>query len=606
MVSEVKAYPKDRASIMFALKENEVNTMFGIRKWIMKSLSRCASMEVTSKSSAPYDYEKAMAKAMKIMHAQYLGDYTKALELIDGMEISIYSPKEIQITNRLAVYVGKGDYDNARKLAESLQKSKGYEMASYSWLFNINAFDSKPEAALENYEKYLSAHRKLGMPDSLINNSDMTNFNFSLIDISQKKYGSAVDRLKTSIQNRSSKKEWLAYTLAEAWRVYKALGDAYLGLDQKGKAKDAYNIALFYYPEFQPAIDALADLEVKIATDQATDKTAPVITLTEPAAQRGFKPVASTAEVVVKGIAKDASGIKSVSINGNEVFKQDGGIFWGNVTLQNGLNTITIKAVDLAGNAAENKFEIEYAVTAKETISAKEGKNYCLLLAAQNYADPAIPSLDNPIPDAVKLKIILKNKYNFSDENVISLFNPDANEVQRQLLELTNIIQPEDNLVIFYAGHGIWVDKEKRGYWLLTDAKRNDPNTWLQNKVVLDLIAKLPSRHTLLITDACFSGSVFKTRGLSGSAPVAIQAMQDKISRVAITSGNDTEVPDESVFMKYLVKALSENSEKYLTAQKLFINNILEAVMTESKTEPRYGTLELAGHIGGDFVFEKK
>ena len=85
-----------------------------------------------------------------------------------------------------------------------------------------------------------------------------------------------------------------------------------------------------------------------------------------------------------------------------------------------------------------------------------------------------------------------------------------------------------------------------------------------------------------------------------------IQRLNDKISRVAITSGNDTEVPDKSVFMKYLVKALSENKEKYLTAQKMFINHIIESVMTETKTEPRYGTLELAGHVGGDFIFMKK
>lgn len=185
------------------------------------------------------------------------------------------------------------------------------------------------------------------------------------------------------------------------------------------------------------------------------------------------------------------------------------------------------------------------------------------------------------------------------------------NDVKRQLLELTNIIKPEDNLVIFYAGHGLWVEKDKKGYWMLIDSKLDDANTWLPNKDVLDLIAKLPSRHTLLITDACFSGSVFKTRGLDlgkkdETNPSMIQRMNEKISRVAITSGNDTEVPDKSVFMKYLVKALSENKEKYMTAQKMFINQIIEAVMTETKTEPRYGTLELAGHVGGDYIFIRK
>ena len=49
-----------------------------------------------------------------------------------------------------------------------------------------------------------------------------------------------------------------------------------------------------------------------------------------------------------------------------------------------------------------------------------------------------------------------------------------------------------------------------------------------------------------------------------------------------------------------------DNQQKYLTAQKMFINHIIEAVMNETKTEPRYGTLELAGHVGGDFIFTKK
>jgi hypothetical protein len=38
----------------------------------------------------------------------------------------------------------------------------------------------------------------------------------------------------------------------------------------------------------------------------------------------------------------------------------------------------------------------------------------------------------------------------------------------------------------------------------------------------------------------------------------------------------------------------------------MFITQIMEAVMSITKTEPRYGTLELAGHVGGDFIFSKK
>jgi hypothetical protein len=278
--------------------------------------------------------------------------------------------------------------------------------------------------------------------------------------------------------------------------------------------------------------------------------------------------------------------------------------------LKEGINNFEIKATDLAGNSTTKSITIEKA-TETAPISPvaaveKQGKNYAVFIASQNYDDSAIPSLENPIPDAVKLKLILKNNYNFTEENIFTLFNPQRSDFKKKFLELKEALQPEDNLVIFYAGHGIWVEKEKKGYWLLTDAQRNDINTWVPNKEVLQLISELPSRHTLLITDACFSGSVFKSRGLGEDAPVAMKEMDSKITRVAITSGNDTEVPDESVFMKYLVKALADNKEKYLTAQKMFINQIIEAVMSESKTEPRYGTLELAGHVGGDYIFFRK
>jgi hypothetical protein len=403
--------------------------------------------------------------------------------------------------------------------------------------------------------------------------------------------------------------------LVDKWKTFKLMGDAYTGLLQFEKARDCYNISLLSNPDFEPSVTALVQLETKIANASAVDKIVPVINLLDPSPKRGLKVSTSSTNVLIKGFAQDASGIKEVSINNKIVYSQIGGDFWGEVPLNEGLNKVSIAATDLMGNKALQVFEIERSITKTVVainnepivpIELKTGKNVCLLIGAQNYTDANIPSLANPVADAVRLKLILKNNYNFAEENIITLFNPALNDVKRQLLELTTQLQPEDNLLIFYAGHGIWVEKEKKGYWLLTDAKRTDVNSWLPNKTVLDLIAKIPSRHTLLITDACFSGSVFKTRGLKDGAPKQIQEMDEKISRIAITSGNDTEVPDESVFMKYLVKALSENKEKYLTAQKMFINQIIEAVMTETKTEPRYGTLELAGHVGGDFIFIKK
>jgi tetratricopeptide (TPR) repeat protein len=600
MVGEVKSYQKVRAIFLFAQKALEVNQGIGERKWVLKSLAKVTENAFPEEKNGNfgYDYEYNMLIALRMQKAMMEGRFDEAFSIISSIPTSIYFLEETRSTYELSVLVAKRDYQGALKVVESLGKKAAYKDAYHGWMFSIHSMMGNADEALKHYKLYPAAYKE--------NNGSY--YNLGLIDLAKKDYAEAVKKFNTSIRLRGTN-GMEVYGLVWAWEVYTGLANAYAGLKDYSKARDNYQIALLYHPEHTPAIDGLSKLEVRYATESATDKTAPVISITEPAT-RGLKVAAAGKTILVRGTALDPSGIKEVAMNGVRVYSQAGGDFWGDVSLKPGDNKIQITATDMAGNKAVHELDVRQTTTVASAdivpVTSAEGRNYALMIAAQNYSDSAIPSLENPVADAVRLKLILKNQYSFSEGNIVSLFNPTADDLRRQLLELTNTLQPEDNLVIFYAGHGIWVEKEKRGYWLMTDAVRNDINTWVPNKDVLDLIAKLPSRHTLLITDACFSGSVFKTRGLGKDAPAALKEIDNKISRVAITSGNDTEVPDESVFMKYLVKALSENQDKYLTAQKMFVTKIIEAVMSETSTEPRYGTLEMAGHVGGDFIFTKK
>ncbi len=596
--AQLKEYELSRALFYFGHEAYLVNKEFGGSKRMEKILEKLVALKF--KKLGMLDEGYGHQQYLNIELAMAKKDYQKAINFINNMSGEIIRNSYLK-----TVYFEKGDYENALMSGESLNRALkgGYKKDLYLLKFKVDALRGNSNEALNNYQKYMDEN-----PPFIFND---VFYYLALINLNKKNYNEAMVNIDSTFNHRVVGAYGPAeFVLVDRWKVYKLLGDAYAGLEQYEKAKDNYNISLLSNPDYEPAAAALVKLEATIARVTSTDKTAPVIVLLEPSPKRGLKVTAAGANIMIKGIASDPSGLKEVKINNKIVYAQKGGDFWGEVALAEGMNKVTIAATDFAGNKGEQVFEVERQKATANTeivpVVEKEGRNYCLLIAAQNYSDNNIPSLTNPVADAVKLKLIFKNNYNFSEENIITLFNPEGNDVKRQLLELTNELQPEDNLVIFYAGHGIWVEKEKKGYWLLTDAKRNDANTWLPNKTVLELIAKIPSRHTLLITDACFSGSVFKTRGLGKDAPAAIKEMDEKISRVAITSGNDTEVPDESVFMKYLIKALSDNKDKYLTAQKMFITQIIEAVMTETKTEPRYGTLELAGHVGGDYIFSKK
>jgi tetratricopeptide (TPR) repeat protein len=523
--------------------------------------------------------------------------YDEALNFIAKRPQKGFIKKEDYAMYETEIYLLKKDYAKARKAAEGIDpRFKLY----YDMKIKLDEGDI---ATTKDFFQQYYASAKTNPA-----NSSRFLFQGAECEFKLKNYTETLSLLEKSIARRG-KSNFSGERDPFQWKIYTLMADAYAGLGEKEKARTNYDIALLYHPTYKPAIDGITALEIKSEADKLTDKSGPEILILEPVATRGFEIVAKN-DMLIKGIAKDPSGLKEVYLNGTKIYSQTDGNFWGNAVIGATDEKVLIKAIDILGNVTEMSLNIKRPdkVNTAEIVApvTTEGKNYCLLVAAQNYADESIPSLENPIADAIRLKMILKSDYNFADSNVINLFNPSNDDLKRQLLEMTNTVQPEDNIIIFYAGHGIWKDSEKKGYWLMANAKRNDVNTWLPNKDVLNLIAKIPSRHTLLITDACFSGGVFKTRSIGKNAPAAIQSMNEKISRVAITSGNDTEVPDESVFMKYLIKALSENKEQYLTAQKMFITQIIEAVMTETKTEPRYGTLELAGHIGGDFIFAKK
>ncbi len=585
---------KNRAVFQWLVAAQDYNYSFGDRAAYVNVLQATAMYKLEPfKAWSQNDPDVNVQRSLIGKLALYSADYQKAVSMFP---LDNGNMRDYRLIEHIEIYQQANDYASALKSANEI----GNKLIKAQQLYQVYAFWGETDKAMEHY----------GKVDNYIKEQNLNFYYLALVDLHKKNFASAKQNIENCLRLRDIGR---IMRTVDKWMVYKAYGDAFAGLNEFDKAKDQYNIALLYYPAYQPAIDALAKLESGHEQIIAADKTPPEINITEPTPARGLKVITAGNNVMVKGLATDPSGIKEVTVNGLKVYSQTSGAFWGDVAMT-GINKITVTATDMAGNKAQKTFEIEKQATPQVAdkdikpvvpVEEKEGKNYCLLIAAQNYTDSSIPSLENPIADAVKLKLVLKSQYNFTESNIIPLYNPKTADLKRQLLELNNTIQPEDNLVIFYAGHGIWVDKEKKGYWLMTDAQYKDRNTWLPNKDVLDLIAKLPSRHTLLITDACFSGSVFKTRGLK-DAPPAIREMENRISRVAITSGNDTEVPDESVFMKYLVKALSENKEKYLTAQKMFINQILEAVMTESKTEPRYGTLELAGHVGGDFIFNKK
>jgi hypothetical protein len=337
-----------------------------------------------------------------------------------------------------------------------------------------------------------------------------------------------------------------------------------------------------------------------------------LVTITSPAdlveKTRGFKKVA-TNQLTITGTITDKEGIKSVLIGGQNVLLSPSGAFSASLMLDQGDNEIVFDIMDKQNVPTQKVFVVKTeiaAVAAEPEIKATGGNFYALLIGVNDYDDPAIADLDKPIADARALGKVLEQYYTFDPQNIQYIENATNSQIIDALDKIRKVIGPEDNLLLFYAGHGFWDTETETGFWIPSNARKESTSDWYRNTTLIDQLRTIKSKHTLLIADACFSGSIFKSRSVFISEEqVAIKKLYELPSRKAMTSGALTEVPDRSEFMKYLTKRLETNSEKYLPSAELF-SSFRRAVINNSDVIPQYGTMQKVGDEGGDFIFIRK
>lgn len=386
-------------------------------------------------------------------------------------------------------------------------------------------------------------------------------------------------------------------------------------------------------------------LETKAALQKVIGQKRPVITWDYP--YTANTTVDNPQYKISACINSQFDNVKSIKVllNGKEISRETRGFTVESTCTENINQTITL-------NQGKNELQIIVStglieVSAEKryiTYNSNKSKNnyHALLIGVSDYKDSRIDKLAKPVKDVESLQKILTTKYTFEPSDVHTLKNPTKAEIEAKFRELKANLTDKDNLVVFYAGHGL-VDSvedklyrtmEYSGYWLPVDAKMDKKDTWLDNSEVYDYINALPVKHILVVADACFSGALLnagKNRGVSaastnannstkslnvntsttGKSQQEILAANCDIMAVnssckAMTSGNLTEVPDKSLFMASFLNALEDNTDPCMPADDLFylVNKIMRRhqVGQESKFQPFHGPK----HQNGEFVFKTR
>lgn len=324
---------------------------------------------------------------------------------------------------------------------------------------------------------------------------------------------------------------------------------------------------------------------------------------------RGFARVEGTS-IRIEGTVQDPDGVYSMTINNDYIQVAMNGSFGHTIALNPGENIINIAVTDGKKNVHTEVRTVKTEELAAKTtfdaaLGSEVGNYYALIIGVDDYSDPQILDLDNPISDAQSLKKVLQEQYIFEEQNIDYIENATRAQIIDALDGLAKKVKKNDNVLIFYAGHGYWDEQAEIGYWIPADGRKNSTADWFRNSTLTDQLRSIQSKHTLLIADACFSGGIFKARAAFMDASLAINKKYEMSSRKAMTSGTLTEVPDRSAFLKYLVRRLEANTQKYLSVSTLFYS-FEEAVINNSDVRPQYGTIQKVGDEGGEFIFIRK
>jgi len=236
--------------------------------------------------------------------------------------------------------------------------------------------------------------------------------------------------------------------------------------------------------------------------------------------------------------------------------------------------------------------------------------------------------LENAVNDTEAITKILKDKWQFKFP-FESLINEKATKSAIMSLvddKLRSHLYGNDNLLLFYAGHGhtridkLFNKEIETGYIIPVEAevKSKGKENWSQYidlDSFLQTIAKLPAKHILVILDSCFSGFALGKAMRTFRSQYFEDQLKDHISRKIITSARRNQLAvdagitsDHSLFAVTLMNAL-ETDEADTDGNGLITSSDLGNYLmnkvgmnSDSQQIPDYGSFDLDDR--GEMIFD--
>lgn len=375
--------------------------------------------------------------------------------------------------------------------------------------------------------------------------------------------------------------------------------------------------------EAQEPVFMASDIDLELLAPRvAAPQKAGGIEVISPAPKRGAAEVTEQTLEVVARYTGTATARMAI-IDGELVPVDGNGQFRGAVQDANSKFNVALRVLG-ANYETLATGEVRLRDKPAEPVIASPARRLALIIANDTYDDPAFQPLKTPFADATAVAAVLRSRFGFSTtveggNKPLDLFlhNATKAEVQQVLYELRRRLAAEDQLIIYYAGHG-QADPELGAYWVPVEAQHDADYSWIDATDITRELKRMNASSILVISDSCYSG------GLSRGGPgEQVSEARDRYlakasrmkARQLIASGGEEPVEDgggggHSVFAKALIEALNAMPGSAFTASELLEQKVKPAVISAANAvsegqTPGFSRIVKAGdEPGSEFVFQ--
>ena len=198
----------------------------------------------------------------------------------------------------------------------------------------------------------------------------------------------------------------------------------------------------------------------------------------------------------------------------------------------------------------------------------QDPNTFVLIISNEHY------TYEQPVPfalnDGAIFKLYCEKTLGVPPKNI--RYAPDAtlNDIRRQLMWLENVMKVykgEARAIVYYSGHGMPSEKNKHAFLLPVDGDSRVAESGMSTEQLYKQLGKLPSRGTIVLLDACFSGARRDGQMLVSNHGVAIKVKDNPITGNMVVfsaaHGDETAYPyieqRHGLFTYYLLSALQQS-----------------------------------------------